>query len=178
MLPFHYECSGTVAATDVVLFDHLDRHDRLAGHMTKSSWMMAGGRMRIVTDALSGRALGSRIRIGGRVMGLRLFAEEIVTEYEAPRRKAWATVGDVRLLVIGPYRMGFEIEPRDSRSGLRVFIDYARPGTGMSRWLGRLLGSWYARWCTKRMLADAVAAFAAADRPGGTGLPIERAPAR
>ena len=139
--------------------------------------MMGGGRMHVRTDGLGGRALGSRIRIRGRALGVRLFAEEIVTVHDAPRRKVWATFGDVRLLVIGPYRMGFEIEPQGTGSRLRVFIDYARPGAGISRWLGRLLGSWYAQWCTNRMLKDAVAAFAMAGSPSATGRPIGSAPA-
>jgi hypothetical protein len=186
MFPFHYECSGTVVATESALFDHLDRHDRLAGHMTRSSWMMAGASMQIGTDTLKGRALGSRIRIRGRVLGFALSVDEIVTVHEPPRRKIWATVDGVRLLVIGSYRMGFEIAPSetdgDSRQGirsvLRVFIDYELPDSGLSRWLGKLLGSWYARWCTNQMLTDAVAAFAPARASHRAGQPIEGASAR
>jgi len=160
MLDRHCESTATVITSPARLFDHLDRHDRLAGHMTGSSWMMAGGSMRISTDALEGRAIGSRIRLEGRVLGLRLFVEEIVTERDPARKKTWVTVGDVRLLVIGSYRMGFEISPEDTASRLRVFIDYELPTTGIRRWLGRLLGAWYARWCTDQMVGDAVHAFA------------------
>jgi hypothetical protein len=186
MLPFHYECAGTVAATDAALFDHLDRHDRLAGHMSRSSWMMAGASMQITTDTLGGRALGSRIRIRGRVLGMDLSAEEIVTVHEPPRRKVWETIDGVRLLVIGSYRMGFDITPSETpsdaaagiRSTLRVFIDYDLPNSGISRWLGKLLGSWYARWCTNQMLADAILAFAAAGSPHRAEQTIGSAPAR
>lgn len=159
MLEHHYESRDVVAAAPPALFAHLDQHDRFSGHMSESSWMMAGGRMQIETDELAGRAVGSKIRLSGRVLGLRLFVEEAVTEYELPYRKAWETVGDVRLLVIGPYRMGFEITPDAARSRLRVFIDYALPSRGLSRWLRRGLGSWYARWCTSRMVMDGVRAF-------------------
>lgn len=160
MLDQHAESAAVVPASPALLFDHLDRHDRLAGHMTGSSWMMAGGSMQIKTDALEGKTVGSQIRLEGRVLGLKLFVEEIVTEHEAPRKKTWATVGDVRLLVIGSYRMGFEIAPQNAASRLRVFIDYELPTTGLGRWMGRLLGAWYARWCTDQMVGDAVRAFA------------------
>ncbi len=159
MLPQHYESRGIVAAAPPVLFALLDQHDRLSGHMRDSSWMMAGGRMHIETDERAGRVVGSKIRLSGRVLGLSLFVEEIVTEHEAPYRKAWETVGDVRLLVIGAYRMGFKIAPDGAQSELSVFIDYALPSRGPSRWLGRAFGAWYARWCTRRMVADAVRAF-------------------
>jgi hypothetical protein len=142
--------------------------------------------MQITTDTLGGRALGSRIRIRGRVLGLDLSAEEIVTVHEPPRRKAWETIDGVRLLVIGSYRMGFEIAPSETRSDaaegilstLRVFIDYDLPGSGISLWLGRLLGSWYARWCTNQMLSDAVKAFAPARSPQRAEHTIGSASAR
>jgi hypothetical protein len=42
---------------------------------------------------------------------------------------------------------------------LRVFIDYALPAGTFGRWLGRLFGASYARWCTGTMAADAAASF-------------------
>jgi hypothetical protein len=38
---------------------------------------------------------------------------------------------------------------------LRVFLDYAHPRSGMSRWMGALQGASYARWCTRRMVREA-----------------------
>ena len=171
MFERHHESTVLVGTAAPTLFAYLDDHARLSGHMSKSSWMMAGSRMEIEVDALQGRAVGSKIRIHGRVLGLRLFVEEVVTEHEVPCRKSWETVGDVRLLVIGAYRMGFEIASDGARSRLRVFIDYALPTRGVSRWLGRALGPWYARWCTRRVARDAMRAF---ERRGGA---IETAPA-
>lgn len=64
-----------------------------------------------------------------------------------------------QLLVIGPYRMGYEITPRAQSSQLRVFIDYALPDGPVSYWLGRLFGNFYVRWCTQRMANDAAPHF-------------------
>jgi hypothetical protein len=128
---------------------------------------MGWGRLRLHLDERAGRAVGSRIRLEGRVFGVRLALEEVVTEHAPPTRKVWVTVGTPRLLVIGRYRMGFALVPASvSASGdgsdevtLTVFIDYTLPGRGLSRLLGWLFGHWYARWCTPRMLADAEAVF-------------------
>ena len=87
-----------------------------------------------------------------------LSLEEVVTEREPPFSKAWKTV-DANLLVIGQYRLGFTLSPSDHGSLLRVFIDYDLPSQGLARWLGRLFGKTYARWCTARMANDAVAHF-------------------
>jgi hypothetical protein len=56
--------------------------------------------------------------------------------------------------------MGFELLPRGGHSELRVFIEYELPQGAVARWLGRLFSGMYARWCTRRMVEDAVKHFA------------------
>jgi hypothetical protein len=143
------------------LFAELDDHDRLAAHMMRSSAMMAGSAMRFRYDERAGRAIGSKISMSGRMLGLELSVEEVVIEREPPFRKSWETVGEPRLLVIGGYHMGFEIAPEAEHSRLRLFIDYddAPPPW---RWLGRLIAPAYARWCVESMANGAVAAFVGA----------------
>jgi polyketide cyclase/dehydrase/lipid transport protein len=159
-LPHHTESRGLVAAAADRVFAHLDDHTRLAAHMTKRSWMMVGSRMALQLDAAGGRAIGSHIRLAGRVLGVRLEVDEVVIERDVPSRKVWATVDTPRLVVVGPYRMGFSIEPAaDGRVSLTVFLDYGPPTQRLSRLIGWRLGHAYARWCTRRMVEDAQAAF-------------------
>lgn len=169
LLPRHFESRVPVAAPVDVLFSYLDDHRRVSAHMSQSSWMMAGSRMTTELDASEGRAVGASIRLKGRVCGIRLSVEEVVTERVPPWRKVWHTTGTPRLLVMGHYRMGYEIAPRDGTSLLRVFIDYALPVAGPARWLGRLLGDFYARWCTQRMADDAATHFRRAAGRGAAG---------
>lgn len=159
----HHRNEVLLAVDAARLFAHLDDHRRLSSHMEKPSLMTAGASMRIETDDRHGQALGSVIRMTGRVLGIRLSLEEVVTAYEPPRHKAWQTVGEPQLLVIGGYRMGFEINPVPGGSRLGVFIDYQLPAKGLSALLGRALGGAYAAWCTRRMADDAHAAFGALD---------------
>ena len=65
--------------------------------------------MEIITDPERPRGVGGHITLRGRVFGLRLFVEEIVTRYEPPLVKEWETTGEPRLIVIGQYRMAFHI---------------------------------------------------------------------
>ena len=78
-----------------------------------------------------------------------------------PLRKTSATVDAPRLLVIGPYRMGFALAPEHPGGGVTdtVLLNYALPERGAAWLLGRLFGRWCARWCTSQMVADACAAF-------------------
>jgi hypothetical protein len=118
-----FETSVEVSAKPAEVFAELDDHERLSAHMMQSSAMMAGSSMHVGFDEAKGRSLGAKIRMSGDVLGFHLDVEEIVTERSPPERKIWQTVGEPRLLVIGDYRMGFKIEPRDSRSQLTIFID-------------------------------------------------------
>lgn len=142
------------------LFGFLDDHTRLAGHMEKPSLMMAGATMRVEMDALNGQAVGSLIRITSRVLGMNLAVEEVVTERAPPLHKTWETQGEPRLLVMGAYRMGFSITPQGKCSKLVVFIDYRLPSSGFAHWLALVFGRAYAAWCTRRMVTDAMQAFA------------------
>jgi hypothetical protein len=141
------------------VFAHIDDQTRLSSHMSEPSWKMGGGRMETQLDEGRGQKVGSRIRLSGRVFGVELAVEEIVVERNPPRRKVWATTGTPKLLVIGHYRMGFELSPQGNGSMLRVFIAYALPERGPARWLGRLFGRYYASWCTQQMVDDAVKHF-------------------
>ena len=163
--PLHHRSEVDVDADARSLFARLDDHQRLAGHMEKPSLMMAGATMRVETDALQGQEVGSLISVTGRVLGVNLAVEEIVTERVPPLHKTWETRGEPRLLVIGPYRMGFTISAQGERSRLVVFIDYQLPPRGFAHGLGLLFGRFYAAWCTRRMATDAVAAFVRADEP-------------
>jgi hypothetical protein len=154
-----HHSEADVAAQPEELFALLDDHARLASHMEKPTLMTMGSVFHIETDSLRGRTMGSVIRMSGTVLGARLSVEEVVTEYRPPLSKAWETSGEPRLLVVGAYRMGFDIAPRDGGSRLTVFIDYNLPAHGISRLLGRMFGQWYASWCTRRMTEDAVSSF-------------------
>ena len=163
MFSDHFEASALVGAPADSVFAYADDPARFSSHMSKSSWMMGGGRMLTELDAGRGQIVGSRIRLSGKVFGLELSVEEIVTERVPPQSKAWETTGSPRLLVIEHYRMGFEIAPQENGSLLRVYIDYALPEDLPARWLGVLLGRYYARWCTDQMVRDTVKHFASFD---------------
>lgn len=158
---FHDESSGLVTAAPQVVFDHLDDPRNLASHMESRSAAMAGARMAIETDNMHGKAIGSVIRMRGRMMGITMELDEAVTQRQRPSLKIWKTIGEPKLLVIGAYRMGFRIRACEAGSLLTVFIDYDLPRNFIGRLLGRPLAPAYARWCCRRMVEDAARAFSA-----------------
>ena len=149
----HCERTILVAARPDEVFEFVDDFSRLSSHMSESSWMMGGGRMTVETDAAKGRSIGSRIRMSGRVLGLPLSLDEVVTRHEPPREKRWETVGTPRLLVIGSYQMGVEITPTQRGSSVRVYLDYDLPPGSLGQWFGRLFAGAYANWCVRQMVS-------------------------
>ncbi len=154
----HYESDVLVKAEPEAVFAFIDDHERFSSHMNSSSWMMAGSRMQTSVDDQHGRAVGSHIRMAGRVLGKHLTLDEVVTVEDPPRRKAWETVGEPDLLVVGNYAMAVTVEPLAGASRVTVGIDYDLPRR--RRWLGRLLGGWYARWCVGQMTKGVQREFA------------------
>ena len=155
----HLEESVHIEAPPERVFACADDHRQLASHMNRRSWMIGNQPMETLLDAERGQAVGSHIRMSGKFLGVRLELDEVVTERQAPHRKKWETVGVPRLIVIGPYQMGFTIDPEGTGSRLRVFIHYDLPARGA--WLGRLFGGFYARWCVWQMLRGVSDAFVA-----------------
>lgn len=108
--------------------------------------------METVLDAQQGHSVGSHIVLKGRVFGIQLYLDEVVITRDPPLKKTWETVGEPRLLVIGSYRMGFNLTPDGTKAQLRVAIDYDLPTRGSrgcsvdsSRELTR--GGALGKWC-------------------------------
>lgn len=148
----HYEESTLVSAYPEKVFAYADDHRNFSSHMNKSSWMMGGGKMETATDEEKGQKVGSHIKMYGKVFGIGLSLDEVITHHEPPHIKAWQTVGDINLLVIDHYKLGFQIKPEENNSRLSVYIDYDLPKSGGTRLLGYLFGGMYAKWCVKQMI--------------------------
>src|SRR5262245_5335298 len=139
----HREASSVIAALPNEVFAFVDDPAQFSSHMGESSMMMGGGGMSVEVDAGKGQAVGSHIRLSGRVFGMRLFLDEVVTRREPPFEKIWQTVGTPRLLVIGTYTLGVQVTPDKDGSRLRVFIDYDLPMGWATYWLGYVFGGLY-----------------------------------
>lgn len=151
----HAESTVWIDAPPQRVFERLDDQRVLSAHMARGSWMTLGSKFRIELDEGMGRRVGSVMKLGGRIAGIPLSLAERVTLHEPGQRKAWETLGDPQLLVIGAYRMGFEVQALGQGSRLRVWIDYRLPGGWLQRMPGWLLGPLYARWCVRKMTGDA-----------------------
>lgn len=175
MYPYSYQSTALVETSAAELFEFVDDPAHLSSHMSKPSWMMAGGSMIIESDSENGKAIGSKLILRGTMLGIALSVEERVTERRPPYRKVWETEGQPALLIIGPYQMGFEIKPTGQQLLLSVFINYSLPTIWWQRLLGTLFAKTYARWCTQRMANDAANRFSSRAATPLTSVTTKRA---
>ena len=148
----HYEESSLISSSPEEIYSYTDDHANFSSHMNKSSWMTGGGKMKTEVDEGKGQKVGSHIRMKGKVFGINLFLDEVITIHNPPFKKEWQTVRDISLLVIGHYKLGFDIVPQNNSSLLKVYIDYSLPKSLRTRWLGILFGKMYAKWCVNQMI--------------------------
>lgn len=146
----HFEEIITTTLPAPKVFAIIDDHNRLSAHMNKSNWMMGGGKMTTTFDADRGQKVSSHIQLAGKVFGITLSLDEVITTYAPPHLKVWETVGEPKLIVIGSCAMGVEITDTEAGSRVRLFIDYDLPKS--NPWLGKLFGPMYAKWCIRQML--------------------------
>lgn len=148
----HYEENVVLEVKPEEVFAYVDDHHKFSSHMNKSSWMLGGSRMETKVDEGQGQRIGSHITMSGKVFGISLFLDEVITKHEPPNRKVWETVGTPRLIVIGSYQLGFDLNHVNDGTNFKVFIDYELPKALNTRWLGFLFGGMYAKWCVRQMI--------------------------
>lgn len=158
------EARCAVAVPPPLVFEYIDRPERLSAHMSRRFWRLGGTFMSIETDAAAGRAVGSRFRLCGNVFGISLDVECVVVDRVVPGLKEWQTIGTPRLLVIGPYRMALRIQPQNGESVVTISLEWWLASGWWSRLLGWLFGGVYARWCVQQMAHDIEAHFASRER--------------
>lgn len=150
----HYEEKRMIKASAENIFAYADDYSNFSSHMNKSSWMMGGGRMNTQVDSERFQKIGSHLKMTGSVFGAKLFLDEVVKTHNPPSRKEWETVGNINLIVIDHYRLGFEIKPNDSNSSIDIYIDYNLPKSFKTRLVGILFGGMYAKWCVRQMIGN------------------------
>jgi hypothetical protein len=154
-----YSNAVALKASAEQVFAFADDFTKLSSHMGTASLMMMGSSMHTSFDEGRGQVVGSRVRMTGRMLGVDLVLDEVVRVREPPYRKEWETIGHPRLLVIGDYRLGFDIASAGEYANLRFFISYNLPSSPGLRLLGCVFGPVYARWCVRQMIDGARANF-------------------
>lgn len=137
------------------VFAHLDDIRNVGKHMQGSAGPLLGGRLRLEVVSKEPTGVGATYRWSGRILGLAIELTEVVTEWVPGHSKRWRTTGEVRLIIMGGYELGFLLTPSSAGTVVTLDLEYDLPQGWLGRLLGRLLAGWYARWCLRSILRGA-----------------------
>lgn len=124
-------------------------------HMTRSSAMMIGGKLKLeyLTDSHTGS--GSKYRWTGTMMGMKMDFTVEVTKWIEGLEKVWETIGEAKMIIYSWYRMHLLVSQKGNTTEAELSITYKRPKGFFAIILSFLFADWYCNWCLKNMLGDA-----------------------
>ncbi len=144
-----------IHSTPAKVFAQLDDFSKTGMHMTESSMMMMGSKLKLQqlsTNDTTG--VGASYRWYGKMMGMTMDFSETVTKWEQNILKEWETVGEAKIIIMSWYRMWFEISPTENGTLAKISISYLPPKEWYYKILSFFFATWYCNWCLNNMLND------------------------
>ena len=143
-----------IYSTPEMVFTQMDDFSKTGMHMSQSSMMMMGSKLKLEQLSLNSNGVGAKYHLYGSMMGLTLDFTQHVTKWEPPKLKEWETVGESKIIIMSWYRMWFEISKMENGTMANLFISYLPPKEWYNKILSLLFVRIYCWWCLKNMLDD------------------------
>lgn len=136
------------------VFDTLDNLGVAGMHMTKSSAMMMGSKLKLEYLTANHTGSGTMYRWRGTMMGMQMDFTVVVTKWIEGAEKIWETIGEAKMIIYSWYRMQLLVKPANTGSEALLSITYEKPRGWFAKIISLLFADWYCTWCLKNMLND------------------------
>lgn len=136
------------------VFQQMDDFSKTGMHMSESSMMMMGSKLKLEQLSSQSTGVGAKYRWYGTMMGMTIDLSEMVTKWQPPQSKEWETVGDAQIIIMSWYRMRFEINTAKDATVVKLSISYLPPKQWYYKILSFFFATWYCNWCLNNMLQD------------------------
>ena len=143
-----------IHSTPEKVFDQMDDFSKTGMHMSESSMMMMGSKLKLEQLSINSTGVGAKYRWYGKMMGMTMDFSETVTKWQSPKIKEWETVGEAKIIIMSWYRMWFEISPAENGTIAKILIQYLPPKQWYYKILSFFFANWYCNWCLNNMLND------------------------
>jgi hypothetical protein len=125
-------------------------------HMTKSSWMMMGSKLKLEYLTEQHNGLGAKYSWTGKMMGMTMDFTVEVTQWVEGKEKTWETVGEAKMIIYSWFQMHLTTTPMFNKGAkAELSITYKKPKGLLNNILCFLFADWYCHWCIKQMLGGA-----------------------
>ncbi len=136
------------------VFAQMDDFSKTGMHMSESSMMMMGSKLKLEQLSTNSTGIGASFRWYGKMMGMTMDFSETVTNWVQNQLKEWETVGDAKIIIMSWYRMWFEINSAENGTLAKISISYSPPKEWYYKILSFFFATWYCNWCLNNMLND------------------------
>ena len=143
-----------IHSTPEKVFVQMDDFSKTGMHMSKSSMMMMGSKLKLEQLSINSTGVGAKYRWHGKMMGMTMDFSETVTKWQPPKFKEWEIVGEAKIIIMSWYRMRFEIATAENGTIAKLSISYLPPKEGFYKILSFFFAKWYCNWCLNNMLND------------------------
>ena len=143
-----------INSTPEKVFAQMDDFSKTGMHMSESSMMMMGSKLKLEQLLTNATGVGASYRWYGKMMGMTMDFSETVTKWEQNKIKEWETIGEAKIIIMSWYRMWFEISPAENGTLVKISISYLPPKEWHYKILSFLFANWYCNWCLNNMLND------------------------
>ncbi|MEO6541309.1 MAG: SRPBCC family protein [Ferruginibacter sp.] len=143
-----------IHSTPDKVFAQMDDFSKTGMHMSESSMMMMGSKLKLEQLSTNATGIGASYRWYGKMMGMIMDFSETVTKWQSPNIKEWETVGEAKIIIMSWYRMWFEIIPDEKGTSAKLSISYLPPKQWYYKVLSFVFANWYCNWCLNNMLID------------------------
>ena len=143
-----------IHSTPAKVFQQIDDFSKTGMHMTESSMMMMGSKLKLEKLSENTSGIGASYRWYGKMMGMTMDFSETVTKWEQNKFKEWETIGTAKIIIMSWYRMWFEISPAENGTLAKISISYIPPKEWYFKILSFFFANWYCSWCLNKMLHD------------------------
>lgn len=143
-----------IYSTPEKVFTQMDDFSKTGMHMSESSMMMMGSKLKLEQLSTKPTGVGAKYRWYGKMMGMTMDFSETVTKWQSPKLKEWEIVGEAKIIIMSWYRMWFEITPADNGTIIKISISYLPPKELFYKILSFFFANWYCNWCLNNMLND------------------------
>jgi len=143
-----------IHSTPEKVFAQMDDFSKTGMHMSQSSMMMLGSKLKLEQLSTNPTGVGSKYRWHGKMMGMTIDFSETVTKWQPPIFKEWETVGEAKIIIMSSYRMWFEITPAENGTNAKLSISYLPPTQWYYKFLSFFFAKLYCNWCLNNMLED------------------------
>lgn len=147
-----FQKTTIIHSTPEKVFSQLDDFSKTGMHMSQSSMMMAGGKLKLEQLSTNSIGVGSKYRWYGKMMGMTIDFSETVTKWQPPVLKEWETIGETKIIIMSWYRMWFEIFSQKKGTSVRLSISYLPPQHWFYKIISFFFAKWYCNWCLNNML--------------------------